>query len=441
MRENPEKVFEGLLRKYLKENLKTGQVATECPDENTVSAYLGDRLTQNLRNEFERHASLCARCQNELGFLLKMEGPLTITPSPEALASREYEGGWLKVIQPGFTWLSNLGLKPVLAILTVTLISGYVGLELFQRESQRREPAPEMAQSPPQKSSRAEEEQRATQKLEKGADENKPVTPEALSEAVRVNQQRYRQMAQHDSASKVLGGGKQIAAPGDTISKDANRKDSLRDTFSPAPSEPSEGDKGLQTAQSSHSLTRRQAMAGPSRSAAPPPASPEAAQQKTDLTNTPESQPTNDKRNAVPANQPALTGAQHAADDEKTIFAANESSREKAKVHNLTAGAVVTSGKPKQEAAARSRPDGAEGRKQPQLRVGGKIFELRNNVWKDLSISENDEDTEVVVIYKNSSEYEEQIKPLSAYQAVLARNEDCQIEFQGKVYYVKGPTQ
>jgi hypothetical protein len=440
MRENPEKVFEGLLRKYLKENLKTGQVATQCPDENTVSAYLEDRLTQNLRNDFERHASLCARCQNELGFLLKTEEPAVTTISTGALAKEEFEGGgWLKMIQPGFTWLSNLTLKPVLAILTVTLISGYVGFELFQRQSQRREPALEMAQSPPQDSSRAEEEHRATQKLEKGAAENKPVTAEAVSEA--VSQQRYRQMAQHDSATKVLGGGKQIAAPGATISKDANREDSLRDAFSPAASEPSEGDKGLQTAQSSDRLTRRQAMAGPSRSAAPPPASPEAAQQKTDLTNTPESQPTNDKRNAVPANQPALTGAQHAADDEKTIFAANESSREKAKVHNLTASAVVTSGKPKQEAAARSRPDGAGGRRQPQLRLGGKVFELRNNVWKDLSISENDEHAEVVVIYKNSSEYEEQIKPLSAYHAVLARNEDCQIEFQGKVYYVKGPTQ
>ena len=47
-----------------------------------------------------------------------------------------------------------------------------------------------------------------------------------------------------------------------------------------------------------------------------------------------------------------------------------------------------------------------------QIEVFGKTFELRNNVWVDLSIEEK-EKKNLTFIYKNSSRYQEQVKPLA----------------------------
>ncbi len=440
MRENPDGVFEELLRKYLKKSLKTALVGTECPDENAVSAYIEDRLTPSLRNDFERHASLCARCQNELSFLSKAERPEAATP--DMVTKENFEEGWLRMIQHGFAWLSELRLKPVLAVLTVTLISGYVGLELFQRESHRREPSLEVAQSLPQNHNQPDEEHRPSDTLEreKGALQNKVATGDVVNEKVKADEQRYFLTAKRETFKKVLDADKQIAVQDNAASKRPDQPDSLRDAFSPVPAERFEGDKGLRAAKDS--LTTEQAAAGLSPSApAPPPPSSEAAQQKADAGKAPKSLLHNERANVAPANEPALTRRQRAADEENTISAAKEASREKPKVHTLSVGAMVSSRKLKQEASPRPAPEGSEelaDQKLAQLRVGGKTFELRDSVWKDLAIVENEEHAEVI-IYKNSSEYKERIKPLSAFQAVLSKNEDCQIEFQGKVYYVKGP--
>jgi len=437
MRENPAGVFEGLLRKYLKKSLKTAVAGTDCPDENTVSAYVEDRLTPSLRNDFERHASLCARCQNELSFLSKADRPAEATP--DLVAKEKFKSGWVEMVHSGFAWFFSLRFKPVLAILTVTLISVYVGFQLFQRESQRRERFLEVAQSSPQiRNPSIEERPSDTLELERGAAENKAAKREALNEKVKSDQQTYLQTANREAAKKVLGADNQIAVQDNNASNDNDQRDSLRQTFSPVPTERSESDKGLHFAKDS--LTRRQTVAGLSPSV--PATPPEAAQQRADASKTPKSLSDNERTNAAPANRPALTGGRRPTEDEDAISAVKESSREKAKVRTLTVGAR-DSGRLKQEASAPSAPEGSEGladRKQAQLRVGGKTFELRDSVWKDLSISENEDQAEVI-IYKNSSEYEDQIKPLSAFQAVLSRSEDCKIEFQGKVYYVKGARQ
>ena len=62
-----------------------------------------------------------------------------------------------------------------------------------------------------------------------------------------------------------------------------------------------------------------------------------------------------------------------------------------------------------------------------QIRLSGKTFELRENVWVDLAIGKEGEYSPIV-IRKGSSEYRELAKELSIYQDVLNRPEDCLIK-------------
>lgn len=447
MSQDPEKAFEALLKRHLSDNLATGNVSTKCPDENVVSAYLEGTLTQDLRTDFEKHASHCVRCQDELSLLLRSREVGAVDPSAHVLPVLDSKGGWLRTFQYGLAWFSNLGLKPVLAILAVTLISGYVGVELFQRESQRRESAAELAQSIPQDHSRVEGEKRShpSQEMEKGEGEAKPTAPEVANEKLRANEEGYLKRTK-----KVAGAGESGVPPNDALSKDANQEKSLRDGYSPAPAESSEADKTLQLGSRSGGLARQRVAVGLPSSPSPEPSSKVVSEHRTDAANAlknrlPARKANVVTRQAIPENQPVLVNAQPSADEEaesKTDVKAKEATLEKkAGVYDLSASGVVAPGKLRQEASAHPKAEGADGppidKKQRQLRAAGKTFELRNNVWTDLSIEERDDREVDVTIYRNSSDYQEQIKPLSAYQSVLSRDEDCLIEYQGKIYRIK----
>ena len=413
MRQDPEKVFDTLLRRHLGDNLE--KVSTGCPDENTVSAYLEGALPQKSRADFEKHAALCARCQEELGFLLRSSGPTVADPSPPALSAQDTRSSWLTTLQAGLAWFSNLGMKPALAILAVTLISGYVGIELFQRESVRRQSSAEVAQSMPQDRRGVREEtlSHPAQETGKQKAELKTLTPEAANEKLRANQDGLT------PAKKMAASKESVVLPDGALSKDENLQKPLRNVYSPAPPESSEADKTSLPGSRSDNLSRSGAAALPG---APPPqpSSSVVKEQKRDEANGLKRSLYAGKPNVVtaqsaPENQPISASDQPSADEEassKTDLKAKEASLQKTKVHDLTVG------RSKQEASARSQVEGAQGppedRKPRQLRVAGKTFELQNNVWTDLSISDQSEKAEVV-IYKNSSDYPEQIKPLSAY--------------------------
>src|SRR5262249_47544201 len=98
----------------------------------------------------------------------------------------------------------------------------------------------------------------------------------------------------------------------------------------------------------------------------------------------------------------------------------------------------ATTGRLKQEVSINPKVEGEPTvSEQHRLRVAGKTFELRNDVWTDLSIKEREAGQVDVTIYKGSSDYEQQVKPLSAYNSVLSRDEDCLVEHEGKIYIVK----
>jgi hypothetical protein len=113
--------------------------------------------------------------------------------------------------------------------------------------------------------------------------------------------------------------------------------------------------------------------------------------------------------------------------------------KRQANANDLSASRATTE-KLKEEASINPKVEGSgeQGGREPlRLRADGKTFELRNDVWTDLSIKESEAGQVDVTIYKDSSDYQQQVKPLSAYNSVLSRYEDCLVEHEGKIYLVK----
>jgi hypothetical protein len=431
MNESSEKHFEQLLRKRLKDSLERNEAAN-CPDENRVSAYLEGVLPHNERTDFERHLAQCARCHDELSLLLRSDATDSVAPATQA--KQEVKTGW--------TWFLSFGFKPVLAVLAVTIVSGYVGFELLQRESRQRESAAEVAQSLSQKGGVEDEKSLPPARQQTAAPEITPVEPRSMNQTLEADRETgirsHKKVAGEPSAPPVSG-----------FSKDSQQR-SLRDAFSSVPPEAGEAGANTRLGSKSDLLAKQSVPSGIATSAPAPQASPTKASDKSggavnaltvrhnaalpDPAVTP----------SPPVNRPALIGPQASPEEEnrsKKNLASTEPFLQKTETRHLEADGLVDSGKLKQEPLVRSKASSPEGRidevKKRQLTVAGKTFELRNNVWTDTSISEDASETEVV-IYKDSSDYADQTKSLADYRSLLTRNEDCRIKFQGKVYYIKG---
>ena len=445
MKQDGEKIFQALLKRQLRDGLATTNVSTECPDENLVSAYLEHTLAENLRTDFERHASMCARCQEELAaVLVKSQGAAPASSAVTQPVSAA-KSGWLATLQTARIWFSDAGPKPVLAVLVVMLISGYVGVELFQREWQGRQSTTDVAHTIPQDRRVAEPDNHegSVLEVENGAAETRPVLPSTPKEKLKANQEGYL-----TRAKRVVGGDSPAARPSDGLSKDASREKLLRDTYSPARTASSAKDKTtrLQSSQS-ESLPRQPTMAGLPETPSPEPSSTVVRRDNT-AAKAPERQLPASKKTAVtalaaPESRRALMQNQRAAPDEDHV---NTNGRDKedffkrqANANDLSASRATTE-KLKEEASINPKVEGSgeQGGREPlRLRAAGKTFELRNDVWTDLSIKESEAGQVDVTIYKDSSDYQQQVKPLSAYNSVLSRYEDCLVEHEGKIYLVK----
>jgi hypothetical protein len=71
-----------------------------------------------------------------------------------------------------------------------------------------------------------------------------------------------------------------------------------------------------------------------------------------------------------------------------------------------------------------------------RIEAGGKLFELRGDLWRDSSISENGQ-ASPVVIGLPSPEFESLRKVLGPYQPVLSRPEDVLIKLNDRIYRIK----
>jgi Putative zinc-finger len=443
MKQDSEKIFQALLKRQLRDDFAAAKVSTECPDENVVSAYLEHTLAEDLRTDFERHASMCARCQEELALLVKSQGaaPASAVTQPVSAA----KSGWLATLQAAGIWFSNAGPKPVLGVLVVMLISGYVGVELYQREWQGRQSATDMAHTIPQdrKVTETDNHEGSVLEVENGTGETRPVPPSTPKEKLKANQEGYL-----TGARRVVGGDAPAARPSDGLSKDASREKLLRDTYSPVRTESSAKDKTPRFESSqSESLARQPTMAGLPETPSPEPSSTVVRSDNT-AAKAPERQLPASKKTAVTTlagteSRRALVQDQRAAPDEDHV---NTNGRDKedflkrqANANDLSASRATT-GKLKEEASINPKVEASgerRGREPLRLRAAAKTFELRNDVWTDLSIKEGEAGQVDLTIYKDSSDYQQQVKPLSAYNSVLSRHEDCLVEHEGKIYFVK----
>jgi len=423
MSQNLEKHFEQLLRKHLKESLERNEAAN-CPDENRVSAYLEGMLPQNQRTDFERHVAQCARCQDELSLLLRSDA----TNSVATQSKQKVKTGW--------SWFLSFRFKPVLAVLVVTIVSGYVGFELL-RESRQRESTADVAQWLQQEHRVEDEKSSSPPRQQTAAPQIMPVESRTINQKLEANQESGMR-----AAKKAAG--EPGAPPARGFSKDSKEL-SLRDSFSPVPTEAGEAGANARLGSKSDLLTRQNGPSGVATSA--PVSQPSSSKDE-------EASALAPRRLAAPAdptatqprpvNRSAFIGPQPATDEDnssKKNVASKESFLQKTEVRHLEADGSAASGKLKQEALVKAKASRAEGRsdeaKKRQLNVAGKTFELRNNVWTDTSIGEDANETEIV-IYKDSSDYGEQIRSLTDYRSLLVRDEDCRIKFQGKIYYIKG---
>ncbi|PYV88564.1 MAG: hypothetical protein DMG05_15385 [Acidobacteria bacterium] len=423
MSENRQETFEALLREHLKK--KSVKASADCPDENIVTAYLEGVLPRRLKEDFERHAALCSRCQEELVLLLRSEGSPLAVSSQESSQAKHAKRNWLAPILGGFEWIHNLGLKPALAILITTVISGYVGYELFQQHQERKAKVAEVVQSAPD-----------VERTIKGKETGFSLAPE-LGQA---QQKKVPSGLENEAGTK---GGAVTAAKKPVIPskpaasppvafpnapRDEDQEKTLKDNPRLDLTKSSETDKVSSFKTNSAGLAKEepkgllQGMAHPG-----------SVEQKTEALNDVKQSSAPPESNV--ASTQSLREDQSASEnDNKSKDAAASSQRARAEElparrSKLKLERVVGS-------RAASVDRSSEGKKPIQIEVSGKTFELRNNVWVDLSIAEK-EKKNLTFIYKNSSRYQEQIKPLSSYQSVLSRPEDCLIQQDGKIFYVK----
>ena len=70
-RKDFDKAFEVVLKKYLGSGSNSLETVQHCPDENIITAYMEGQLPAEVKASFEKHASRCSRCQEELAVLLQ----------------------------------------------------------------------------------------------------------------------------------------------------------------------------------------------------------------------------------------------------------------------------------------------------------------------------------------------------------------------------------
>ena len=437
MSKNRQEAFEALLREHLK---KTSiPASTGCPDENIVTAYLEGVLRPGLKQDFERHAAICSRCQEELVLLLNSESSPLAVSSQDRSQAEPARRNWLVSTLGGFEWIHNLGLKPAGAIFVATVISGYLGYELFQLHQENKVRFAEVSQSAPAAEPTIEEKEKGLSP-EPGLDQARQKEVPSGLENEAGSKGRSITAAKKPVIHSKPGTSPPVAFT--NAPRDEDQEKVLKDNLRPDQAKPSETDKMSSFKHSSEGLAKENPkalqLASPPRSVVEQEA--EAFNATKQSPAPPESrgattQPLReDQTGSVKVPDSTASGGQAKNDDKSKDAVSSQKAR--------AMGLPARSPRMKLERVIGMRATNAEpsseGKKPTQIEVSGKTFELRNNVWVDLSIV-GKEKKNLTFIYKNSSLYQEQIKALSSYQSVLSRPEDCLIQHDGKIYYVKGP--
>jgi hypothetical protein len=442
MKRETQETFNALLRKHLTKVQALGKASLPCPDENTVVAYTEGSLPENLKQDFEKHAAFCSRCQQELALFLKTQkGPEFVSSLP--LPSAGSRGNWRMSILGGFERLRHWGLKPALAIFIVTLISGFLGYELLLEHHLDKASSSRLAKtaSPNRPAAMEESNSALTPEAEREQREQESSAARGRDEKTTAVSSRFT------SNKKSAVSNSPVPVPPVTLSdtpKGRNERTALRENRA-IQSRRDEADR-MATANSDLEAHQKE------RPKAEPPLFPpsirtpaESSEQKSGAITVP-----NQKRSSSPsfgaigeASREAQSDTR-AASSSKIQGARAETKKDMDRLRKAKiAGRPVGETPQKQDKPEAARASNAlpvaellNANQFSRLEVAGKTFELRNNVWTDSSIDEN-EKLAPTLVYKNSPRYRDQMKALSAYQTVLSRPEDCLIKYEGKIYLAK----
>ena len=419
---SPEKKnpFEQLLKSHLSASLSQPP-AEPCPDENWMAAYLEGSQSDHFKKTFEQHLLQCDRCQSEMAFLLKthetegkpMRSVLRAEPSPS--------NNLLSVL---FGWTRAATLRPVFAILLVSVVTGVVGYRLLRDDRILSERSVETAESKTPKTvwPEAEKAPAPSSVNDQKSPEQKPsATPEpsmVRRQAVddRLEAARESQAQSGDLRNKMKSN-----------SQDREMKDGFAaEPPAAAPAEPNRNANDRlerrDTAVSTQALPEQLQKESLSASA--------VGRQNSQLETKADETTANTKtvQPAAPAGARSMRGTLPARKMEQDT-----------PVNVEQASAADAAPKKKQVLAEGKGEAGAfaasEATAVSQIEVGGKRFDSRDGLWRDASILPGDPRPTVVNML--SPDFEKYRKQLAPYQAVISRPEDVLIKLHNRVYRIQ----
>ena len=421
---SPEKKdpLEQLLRNHLSASLSRPP-AESCPDENWMAAYLEGSQGEPFKKTFERHLLQCDRCQSELALLLR-SGVTEGQHKPLAVPATSSPGSNLLSLL--FGWTRATAFRPVFTILVVSLVTGAVGYQLL-RDKQILQLRPVETAAPTSGNSSpladADEPSAAP-----SVDDHKP---QEEKQSLKSESSPVRREADQDRLKAARAS---QAQPGDLRNrgKTNNADSELKDAFAAEPPStvPAE--------------SNRDAVGGPKRRdmAVASQTSPEPLRKESlsgaaiDRQNS-QLQTKADEASAKPQNQvmpaapplarPALGALSEKNSEQDNLADAKEV---RAVGGSVNKKQVLVEG-PRQTGAFAATEASVVSR----IEVGGKQFDLSDNVWKDASILPDDPGPTRVNV--NSPEFEGHRKQLLPYQAVISRPEDVLIKLHNQVYRIQ----
>jgi hypothetical protein len=425
MKQDEREQLEVLLRKQLEEEPVTARDRADCPDPDWISAFLEGGLSPALKTSVESHISECRSCQEELALLLKTYPGEPVKQEEIAQQSETQWSEWL-----GLGWFKPVFLKPVFAILVVALLSGVVGYKFLFEQKRGEDKATEIAGAIMKPAEPPIQNQKEPADSESGTTmNNRPaldsIQPEGKSDSMA---EKPRSNQDYRAANEELRYSALQEAQS-SLSKDDSRN-GRTEVFREEPNKLREKEPPRKDLNDQPAAVPQAAAA----TAGPPPASTPALNQVMAERDSgaKEQQPMQDKKVAgqLQAGKEAtgqLTGSGVVA---KRAMAAKQKSN--------MADEVASAAKAEESKGGFSSVGAVGGAlaHPRQIRLSGKTFELRQNVWVDLAIGKEGEYAPIV-IRKGSSEYLELAKELSIYQDVLNHPEDCLIKLNEHVYRIQ----
>ena len=419
---SPEKKnpFEQLLKSHLSASLSQPP-AEPCPDENWMAAYLEGSQSDHFKKTFEQHLLQCDRCQSEMAFLLKTH-ETEAKPVPSVLTAEPSPSNNLLSVL--FGWTRAATLRPVFAILLVSVVTGVVGYRLLRDDRILSERSVETAESKTPKTVWPEAEKAPAPSSvndQKSPEQKSSATPEpsmVRRQAVddRLEAARESQAQSGDLRNKMKSN-----------SQDREMKDGFAaEPPAAAPAEPNRNANDRlerrDTAVSTQALPEQLQKESLSASA--------VGRQNSQLETKADETTANTKtvQPAAPAGARSMRGTLPARKMEQDT-----------PVNVEQASAADAAPKKKQVLAEGKGEAGAfaasEATAVSQIEVGGKRFDSRDGLWRDASILPGD--PWPTVINMLSPDFEKYRKQLAPYQAVISRPEDVLIKLHNRVYRIQ----